>query len=842
MPLQKRFLLFFGFIFSTLLSIAQAQSDATVASENENTTTSKPTIDSYTNPVSITDSIINYGKQFLNKPYHYGSTGADSFDCSGFTSYVYKNFGYQLRHSSTDQANQFDTVKRTHLKTGDLVYFAGSRKTRRIGHVGIVVHANENGKFDFIHASCDRGITISSSEEPYYNNRFVKANRVIGGTQLLAAMPSVADSPETVNQSEIDVPLAKPAKRIKKNIPAKFHSVKSGETLSEIAEKYGLTVNELKRKNNIKGTKLSLKQKLKVKDAETFSVAEPLQLVTNKPINDSKSIETDALEASNEPTTYTVKKGETLFSISKSHHISIDELKKINNIQDGRLHLGQELKLNLKSESTANKVIAKTDNSVKAINHKVASGESLFSIAKMYNVSVDNLKSTNEIPETGIHAGQILKINQSATENANKTSAVAVIPTKVEPKAPARTEPIFKQEIAAKSQPKAEPKTEPKVEVSSDTKADIFSKPALKTKIIVHKVHAGENLATIARDFKVSLDELKRINNLEETKVGVGQEIFICLNPDAVVVNPVIPPSVSSSSPIANKVSESKPVVAAVKEKDAAPKAEVKRRATLHKVKRGENLNSIAHEFNVTVDDLKQINNLTNNKISVGQKLKIGEPDVTTSQKESVVTKPAVVKLESISKPPLYKVKKGDNLNSIARELNISVAELKKINNLSDIKLNVGQELKTSQLTESETGREKVATVEAEAKSPAKSVTYKVRRGESLLVVAKKFNLSVEELKNINNLSDNKIHSGQKLIVSQLSDEAASNHKQKVESSKTKLSEKQKITHHKVKSGESYYSIAQKFDCSVSDLKEWNNKSGNKIKPGDVLTIKTTRK
>ena len=919
MPLQKQFLLFLGFIFSTLFSVAQAQSDMTPPSENDNITYSKSINNSRIAAVSITDSVINYGKQFLNKPYRYGSAGADSFDCSGFTSYVYRNFGYQLKHSSTDQANQFDTVKRTHLKTGDLVYFAGSRKSKRIGHVGIVVNAKEDGKFDFIHASCDHGITISSSEEPYYSRRFVKANRVIGGTQLMTSMPSIEDSPEFSDQSEIDVPLTTPAKRIKKTIPAKFHTVKSGETLSEIAEKYGISVAELKRKNHIDGSKLSLKQKLKVKDAESFTVAEPIQTANTISENASSDNNPAVLETSNEPVTYTVKKGETLFSISKSKHISIDDLKKINDIKDGKLRPGQELKLSLNSATSANNTLAKTDNPVKTINHKVVSGESLFSIAKMYNVSVDEIRKSNAISANGIHAGQVLKFTSSEL-NETKTN-VAANTAKEEPKIAAKAEPTVKQEMVAKAPVKAESRPEMKTAARSDArveaKYEAASRPLTSSKVIVHKVHSGENLMTIARDFKVSLDELKKINKLDGTKVSVGQDILIYFNPEAVVVNPVIITTPTPSTPAVSKVQESKPVVAAVKEKELAPKVEQKQKITLHKVKRGENLNSIAREFNVSIDELKEINHLTSNKISVGQKLKIGEPSVAISQKESVVTKPIANKPEFIAKSTVYKVKKGDNLNSIAREFNVTSDELKEVNNLASNKVSVGQKLRivgavvatakepvdksepvtkpavykvrkgdnldaiahkfnvtVDELKEAnnlssnkvsvgkklkiaevgvasttkesvakpETKKEKVQTIESETKAPTKSEAYKVKKGESLLVIAHKFNLSVDELKEINGLSDSKIHAGQELQVSKHAEEATKSQKPKADSPKPITEGKLKTTHHTVKSGESYYTIAEKYDCSVNDLKEWNNKSGNKIKPGDVLTIKTKKK
>ncbi|HET7733405.1 MAG TPA: C40 family peptidase [Paludibacter sp.] len=238
MPFQKHYFILLTFIFSTFLLQAGQLSNEASVSANDSISNSPRTDYLSSNPVSITDSVINYGKQFLNRPYRYGSAGADTFDCSGFTSYVYRNFGYNLEHSSAEQAQQFDTVKRNRLKTGDLVFFAGSRKSKRVGHVGIVTTAGDDGKFSFIHASCDKGVTISSSEEPYYSRRFIKANRVIGGTtQLLAVASSVSDNANADFQTDNNSPVTYPSKKIKKTIPAKFHKVKSGETLSEIAEK-----------------------------------------------------------------------------------------------------------------------------------------------------------------------------------------------------------------------------------------------------------------------------------------------------------------------------------------------------------------------------------------------------------------------------------------------------------------------------------------------------------------------------------------------------------------------------------------------------------------------------
>ena len=160
MVFQKHIFILFCIVFSIAFSNAQMQSDQNLNAPSDSINTN------YLAPrqIAITDSIVNYGKMFLNAPYHYGSPGSNSFDCSGFTSFVYRNFGYNLHRSSREQAEQFDTVKRDQLKTGDLVYFAGRRRSNRVGHVGIVIDAKETGEFNFIHAAVHSGVTISSSQ------------------------------------------------------------------------------------------------------------------------------------------------------------------------------------------------------------------------------------------------------------------------------------------------------------------------------------------------------------------------------------------------------------------------------------------------------------------------------------------------------------------------------------------------------------------------------------------------------------------------------------------------------------------------------------------------------
>jgi hypothetical protein len=125
-------------------------------------------------------NIIEYSKKYLNRPYRRGTKGPNTFDCSGFTHYVFKHFGYDLNAGCTSQVYQGTKIGKEELKTGDLIFFKGrNAKSSRVGHVGIVV-SNEDGRISFIHA-CRRGVIIEELEKSdYYQPRYVTGLRVIG--------------------------------------------------------------------------------------------------------------------------------------------------------------------------------------------------------------------------------------------------------------------------------------------------------------------------------------------------------------------------------------------------------------------------------------------------------------------------------------------------------------------------------------------------------------------------------------------------------------------------------------------------------------------------------------
>ena len=130
---------------------------------------------------NLSDQVVAYARTFIGVPYKLGATGPKSFDCSGFTSYVYKHFGYKITAYSGAQFNEGREVKSyADLQKGDLVFFGKRGSVRNIGHVGIITEiAEEKGSFRFIHASTSGGVKESDFNQPYFMMRYIGARRLL---------------------------------------------------------------------------------------------------------------------------------------------------------------------------------------------------------------------------------------------------------------------------------------------------------------------------------------------------------------------------------------------------------------------------------------------------------------------------------------------------------------------------------------------------------------------------------------------------------------------------------------------------------------------------------------
>lgn len=127
------------------------------------------------------DDVVEYARTFKGVPYKLGAAGPKAFDCSSYTRYVYKHFGYDITAYSQVQFREGRPVESySDLQKGDLVFFGKKRGVRTIGHVGIVVSIDrERGSFTFIHASVSGGVMEQTSTHPYFMMRYMGARRLL---------------------------------------------------------------------------------------------------------------------------------------------------------------------------------------------------------------------------------------------------------------------------------------------------------------------------------------------------------------------------------------------------------------------------------------------------------------------------------------------------------------------------------------------------------------------------------------------------------------------------------------------------------------------------------------
>ena len=163
-----------GYIAKRLLSSKKTE-ESTARSSEERTNNQEQTT---TNDVvtSKGEEVVNYAKQYLKCKYVYGASGPSTFDCSGFTMYVFKHFGISLSHSATAQSKKGTYVAKENLQPGDLVFFKDYQTMAGIGHCGIYV-----GDGNFIHASSGTGycVKLSTLLTGSYNTRYSTARRII---------------------------------------------------------------------------------------------------------------------------------------------------------------------------------------------------------------------------------------------------------------------------------------------------------------------------------------------------------------------------------------------------------------------------------------------------------------------------------------------------------------------------------------------------------------------------------------------------------------------------------------------------------------------------------------
>ncbi|THE11910.1 LysM peptidoglycan-binding domain-containing protein [Bacillus timonensis] len=273
---------------------------------------------------------------------------------------------------------------------------------------------------------------------------------------------------------------------------------------------------------------------------------------------------------------YTVKAGDTLYSIAMRYNVSVDSIKKVNGLTTNMLFVGQQLKLPF-------------------FTYTVASGDTLYNIAKRYNTTVDQIRTANQLKSDMLMIGQKLRIPLLEATPAPKP----VEETKTTTPAPQPVEETKTTTAPAPTQDKAP---------TQDTFA--------------YTVAAGDTLYGISTRFGTTVDEVKALNSLTSNVLNIGQVLKI--------------PG-SASEPV---------VVAPTNPTPTAPAPEPTPVTSTYTVAAGDTLYNISQRFGTTVDAIQAANNLTTTNLFIGQVLTIPGEVAPTAPEEPVQETP-VINLEA---------------------------------------------------------------------------------------------------------------------------------------------------------------------------------------------------
>jgi len=310
--------------------------------------------------------------------------------------------------------------------------------------------------------------------------------------------------------------------------------------------------------------------------------------------------------------------------------------------------------------------------------------------------------------------------------------------------------------------------------------------PSFSLRYIVKK---EDTLSGIANRFGISVEKIKHVNGLTDNGLKTGMILTI---PE------------SRHKDLDNMISLHP---ADIELKEVSP---YKYREYV--VKNGDSLTSIAGGFGISVTDLKNANGLSSDEVRIGMKLII--PDSQIPMRVVRVSP----NLNDISN---YVVKKGDTLSIIASKYRVSIKDLKSANNLKSNEVEIGMKL-----------------IIPDSQIPMRVVrvspnlndinNYVVKKGDTLSMIASKYRVSVRELKSVNDMRDDKVKVGMRLIIPN------SNLSKNVESKTPVISDNNKYV---VKKGDSISSIAKRYGVSQVELKRANNIKGNTIESGQLLRV-----
>lgn len=310
-----------------------------------------------------------------------------------------------------------------------------------------------------------------------------------------------------------------------------------------------------------------------------------------------------------------------------------------------------------------------------------------------------------------------------------------------------------------------------------------------------HKVQRGETLGAIARQYGISVSELKQANDMKNDRIRAGKSLLIPIK--------VTPKKSTGKKPTKVKT---------------------------YVVKLGDNLASVARLFGVSQESLRIWNSMdAAGVVHQGDTIFVSKPELKPAEEPVPVARPTLKKGEK------YVVASGDTYAAIAKQYGVPVVLLMEANNGFKARLEVGDSLVIPEIVQVKKPKatakpEPVVKKTEKRESASANVVgdiYTVQPGDNLFAISKKFGTTIADIQALNNMGESvAIYPGQKLkVAGKVSAPAAAPKAEK------------DFVLHEVQKGEGLWDIARQYKVTIEDIVKWNGLSDTKIKAGDKLKI-----
>jgi membrane-bound lytic murein transglycosylase D len=498
----------------------------------------------------------------------------------------------------------------------------------------------------------------------------------------------------------------------------KYHKVRRGEDLSEIANRYKVSMSEIKGWNRLRSNAIKRGRSLKIISNERVTVRVRKDKAT-------KNAELQSIESVAEVQPSVIYEKQPDVVTQKEENETPKE------VINGKYTW---------VKSFANKEVVKT--------YKIKKGDNLSEIADKYNVSVSEIKKWNRLKSNVAQRGQNIKIVvtervatrvkkpikeiESTEEVVQQEQQLAPSGEKYAVLTPIKNENA-PEDVVYEAPKKAERIVEPKTPKAYKYEKVVTYKDVTKN----YKVRNGDNLGEIAEKHNVGVSDLKKWNKLKGNNVVVVGKTLKIISNEKVVTT----------------------VKKLIKSSDDLEPTEY------YTVQKGDNLASIAKKNNITVEELKEWNNLSSNKVQLKSKLKVADIANTTSEINDENSTDYAAP-ETNFKTTEYVVQQGDNIGTIARKHKVSITDIQEWNQLQSDNIQAGTKIIVSKKSILDKNNAVAKTFKNQKESKKKEQLYYVKKGDSLFSIAQKQGVTVQDIKKWNGIRGNELKPGMKLKIS----------------------------------------------------------------------------